>query len=91
MSSVAARARGIGVGVLPGGKAIVGTDEGSDEGGHGHGGAHGIHQAESHGLDESARFFDGADGLAIEAPFFATELLEVLIGHRAAVSYQLSA
>ena len=63
------------IGMLPGGQTIVGTDEGSDEGGHGHAGAHGIHQTESHSLDERARLLDGADGLAIEPPLFAAELL----------------
>src|SRR5580704_6593221 len=75
--------------MLPGGETIVGANEGSDEGRHRHRGAHRVHQAESHGLDEGARLFDGANGLAIETPLLATELLEILIGH--GDGFQLSA
>lgn len=61
---------------------IVGSGESADECGYWHGRTRGIHQAESDGLNKSARFFDGADGLAIKAPFFAAELVNVGFGHK---------
>jgi hypothetical protein len=76
---------GIGEGVLPVGQAIVGADESADECGQRHGRAHGIHQREADALDEGTRVFDGADGLAIETPFFAASGFEVLVGHSAAL------
>jgi hypothetical protein len=77
--------------VLPVGETIVGADESSDERGQRDGRTHGIHQREAHALDESACVFDGLDGLAIEAPFFAARGFEVLVGHKHAISYQPSA
>jgi hypothetical protein len=51
------------------------------------------HQAKPHILQKSPSLFDRPDGLAIETPLFAPELLEFGVSHKklSALSHQLSA
>src|ERR1700686_751238 len=52
----------------------------------------GIHQAESYLVEKSPRLLDRPDGLPIQAPFLAPQLLEFLLSHKklSAISRRLS-
>ena len=54
-----------------------------------------IHQAKSDLFHKGARLFDGPNGLAVETPLLAAQLLEFEISHKeafelSALSFQLS-